>query len=69
MTISGGMVDVLTWTDADGRYEFCGLPVGTGHVGAGDCHDASFYVDVTIPRDTKLDIDLTPLIQGCPRAR
>jgi hypothetical protein len=62
-----GMVDVLTWTDSDGRYEFCNLPFGTGHVGAGDCHDSMSSVDVAIPRDTKVDIDLTPLVQGCPR--
>jgi hypothetical protein len=61
-----GMVDVLTWTDSAGRYEFCGLPPGTGHVGAGDCNETMFYVNVTIPRDTKVDIDLTPMIQHCP---
>jgi hypothetical protein len=57
-----GMVDVFTWTDGAGRYEFCGLPLGTGHVQAGmSCGEEMFSVDVTIPRDTKVDIDLTPL--------
>jgi hypothetical protein len=64
-----GMVDVLTWTDGNGRYEFCGLPLGTGHVGAGDCNDTMLYLDVTIPRDTKVDIDLTSMVHGCPGAR
>ena len=62
-----GSVDVLTWTDADGHYEFCGLPLGTGHVGAGDCNEQMYYLDVTIPHDTKFDIDLTPFISRCPR--
>jgi hypothetical protein len=62
-----GMVDVLTWTDGEGRYEFCGLPSGAGHVGAGDCHDAMHFVDVTIPHDARVDIDLTEMIQSCPR--
>jgi hypothetical protein len=61
-----GMVDVLTWTDGAGRYEFCGLPLGTGHVGAGDCNESMSFVNVTIPRDTKVDIDLTAMIEGCP---
>jgi hypothetical protein len=62
-----GTFDVYTTTDSDGRYEVCGLPLGSGCVGAGDCNDAVLQVPVEIRGDaTVLDVDLTSLIRECP---
>jgi hypothetical protein len=59
--------DAYTTTDSDGRYEVCGLPLGVGQLGAGDCNDQVALFPVEIRGDTSvLDVDLTPLIRDCP---
>jgi len=61
-----GLLDAYTTTDADGRYEFCNLPLGAGYLQAGDCNDAFFDVLVDLRGDTTVDVDLAPLIKKCP---
>ena len=59
--------DAYTTTDSDGRYEVCGLPLGVGYLGAGNCNDQVLQVPVQIAGDTTvLDVDLTPLFNDCP---
>jgi hypothetical protein len=59
--------DVYTATDSQGRYEICGLPLGSGLLGAGDCNDAVHTVPAVINGDTNaLDVDLTSFIRNCP---
>ncbi len=63
-----GTYDVNTTTDAEGRYEFCGLPLGVGQLAAGDCNEAMQRQAVEIRGDTNvLDVDLTAMIRDCPR--
>ena len=63
-----GTYDVYMTTDANGRFEFCGLPLGAGDLMAGDCHDATLQVPVEIRGDaTAVDVDLTSWIRECPR--
>jgi hypothetical protein len=65
--------DVYTRTDADGRYTFCRLPVGSGYVLAG-CPDSPTpfsgfrftKVPVEIQGDTVLDVDITASFSSCP---
>ena len=59
--------DVYTTTDAQGRYEICGLPLGSGFLGAGSCNDAVLTVPAEISAATNvLDVDLTSFIRSCP---
>jgi hypothetical protein len=65
--------DVYTQTDADGRYSFCSLPLGTGYVLAGCAGAVTPFpgfrftkVHVEIRRDTVLDVDVTSSIGSCP---
>jgi hypothetical protein len=63
--------DVYARTDADGRYNFCNLPLGPGYVLAGcfgntallGSHFAS--IDVEIRKDTVLDVDVTSSVGSC----
>jgi hypothetical protein len=65
--------DVYTRADADGRYTFCRLPLGTGYLLAG-CSGAVMpfpefrftNVPVEIRGDTVLDVDITSSISSCP---
>jgi hypothetical protein len=65
--------DVYTRTDADGRYNFCGLPLGAGYLLAG-CSGAVMpspefrftKVPVEIRGDTVLDVDITSSLSSCP---
>jgi len=65
--------DVYTRTDANGRYNFCRLPLGTGYVLAG-CPGAptpfpEFHftkVSIEIHGDTVLDVDITTSFRSCP---
>ena len=65
--------DVYTRTDAAGRYNFCGLPLGAGYVLAG-CRGAVMpfpgfrftRVPVEMHGDTILDVDITLSITSCP---
>jgi hypothetical protein len=60
--------DVYTTTDAQGRYEVCGLPPGQGVLAAGDCNDAMLTVPTEIRGDaTVQDVDITAMIRDCPR--
>ena len=63
-----GMMDVFMHTGPDGYYEFCEIPIGPGSVHAGDCHDSMMGVDVDFRGTAVVDIDLTPMITGCPHA-
>jgi hypothetical protein len=59
--------DVYTLTDSQGRYEICGLPRGSGRLGAGDCNDAVNIIPTEITGDTNvLDADLTSFNKSCP---
>lgn len=59
--------DVYTLTDSQGRYEICGLPRGSGRLGAGDCNDAVNIIPTEITGDTNvLDVDLTSFNKSCP---
>ena len=61
------MYDVYTRTDSQGRYELCGLPRGSGRLGAGDCNDAVDLFLEQITGDTNvLDVDLTSFKKSCP---
>jgi hypothetical protein len=65
--------DVYARTDAGGRYNFCGLPLGSGYVLAG-CPGALTpfpefrftRASVEIRGDTVLDVDITSSISSCP---
>jgi hypothetical protein len=65
--------DVYARTDANGRYNFCRLPLGPGYVLAG-CPGAVTpfrefrftQVPVEIRGDTVLDVDITSSISSCP---
>jgi len=65
--------DVYTRTDAQGHYNFCRIPLGTGYVLAG-CSGAvtpfpGFRYTLTpveIHGDTVLDVDITSSISSCP---
>jgi hypothetical protein len=65
--------DVYTLTDSQGRYEICGLPRGSGLLGAGDCNDSVDIIPKEITGDTNvLDVDLTSFNESCrstPRKR
>ena len=62
-----GTYDVYTRTDSQGRYELCGLPRGSGRLGAGDCNDAVDLFLEQITGDTNvLDVDLTSFKKSCP---
>ena len=65
--------DVYTRTDAAGRYNFCGLPLGAGYVLAGCPSAVAWFpglrftnVPVEIPGDTIIDVDVTSSISSCP---
>jgi hypothetical protein len=67
LSVATSTFDMYSTTDSDGRYEVCGLPLGLGFLGAGDCNDAIMQTPVEIRRDvTVLDVDLTSLIRECP---
>ena len=65
--------DVYARTDAEGRYNFCRLPLGPGYVLAG-CPDAPkpfpqfrfTKASVEIHGDTVLDVDITTSFSSCP---
>jgi hypothetical protein len=65
--------DVYTTTNAAGRYNFCGLPLGAGYLLAG-CSGAAMpfpgfrftRVPVEIRDDAVLDVDITSAISSCP---
>src|SRR5262245_24083887 len=49
--------------DAQGRYAFCGVPVGSALVAAGGCNDALDLVSVEIvPGENRQDIDVSWLL-------
>ena len=65
-----GTFDVYTITDAEGRYEFCGLPLGAGDLLAGSCNDQMMPVPIELRSDsTNVDVDLTPWIRACELIR
>ena len=67
-TIGGrGLHDVYTFTDANGRYEFCRIPPGRGAIASGDCNDAMETIPIDVHGDTVFDIDLTRFNASCRR--
>jgi hypothetical protein len=66
-SVPGGGSDMYTTTDSEGRYDVCGVPLGRGFLGAGDCNDAIMQWPVEIRGDANvLDVDITSLIGECP---
>ena len=65
-SFDGPWYDAYVATDEQGRYQFGRLRPGSGQVGAGNCNDQAQYQRVDIGGDTLADIDLTPLVAGCP---
>jgi len=62
-----GAWDVYATTNAEGRFEFAGLPRGAGSLLAGDCSDAMDSKPIEIQGDTNVvDFDLTAFVQSCP---
>jgi hypothetical protein len=66
--------DVYTRTDANGRYNFCRLPLGPGYVLAGCPGNVTPFpafrganVPVEIIGDTVLEVDVTSMISSCPQ--
>jgi hypothetical protein len=66
-SLKGSRPDAYTETDANGRYEFCDIPLGTGIVGATlDCfNDSVLSTRVDVRGDAVVDVDLTSWIAGC----
>ena len=59
--------DVFAITNAEGRFEFGGLPPGAGSLLAGDCSDAMDSKPIEIRDSTNVvDFDLTAFVQSCP---
>ena len=65
--------DVYTTANAEGRYNFCSLPLGSGYVLAGCSGAVTLFpgfrytrVPVEIRGDTVLDVDITSSISSCP---
>jgi hypothetical protein len=58
---------VYATTNADGRFEFAGLPREAGFLRAGDCSDAMDSMPIEIRGNTNVvDFDLTAFIRSCP---
>jgi hypothetical protein len=54
------------YTDMQGRYAFCGVPLGKAAVAAGDCNEALVPTAVEIrPGANRLDVDVSWLLR-CP---
>ncbi len=58
--------DLFTRTDANGHYQFCGIPRSAGRVGAGDCNDAVLVLPIEVNGDMVFDVDLTSFNASCP---
>ena len=63
---TGLLYDVYQSTDAQGRFDFGRLPLGSGELGAGNCNDAMMFRPVDIRGDTVANIDITWLVTTCP---
>jgi len=57
-----------TRTDADGRFEFCNLPLDRGVLTADDCNNASYgyAIPIDLRGDMVLDWDITSRVKSCP---